>query len=390
MEYKDLRRVEFLIDEKNPFSGVKTISLVNQPAMDSDFIKFSKESETVKHSYVMLSGETKMKQVVAGLALIPNKEILRVDENGDPYIGYFSVSTIEMIRNKFQKELMNNMVNMDHLEDAYVNAYMIESFIIDSPERLADVNAKGIIGATLGSWFVAYKIEDKEIFDRVMAGELKGFSVEAYLDKVFSKINNNKLNKFTKMNKFFEKMKVLLSEFESENLEQAQLEDGSTVEFNAVGEPVNIIGVDSEGVPTSVSAPEGEHMLSDGRMIIVDGDGLLVSIVEAEAPAEEAPVEEAPVEEAPDEEEEDLMKDKEKMSTLEADIIDLNKVNEQLKSEKEKLSKEVADLKIKLSKLPASKPVSQVTVADKSKDKVDFSKMSTYERIATKNGLPIQ
>ena len=387
MEYKDLRKVEFLIDENNPFSGVKTISLVNQPAMDSDFIKFSKEGETVKHSYVMLSGETKMKQIVAGLALIPNKEILRVDENGDPYVGYFSVSTIEMIRNKFQKELMNNMVNMDHLEDAYVNAYMIESFIIDSPERLADVNAKGIIGATLGSWFVAYKIEDKEIFDRVMAGELKGFSVEAYLDKVFSKINNNKLNKFTKMNKFFEKMKVLLSEFESENLEQAQLEDGSTVEFNAVGEPVNIIGVDSEGVPTSVSAPEGEHMLSDGRMIIVDGDGLLVSIVEAEAPAEEeAP---APAEEAPAEEE-DLMKDKEKMSTLEADMVDLNKVNEQLKSEKEKLSKEVADLKIKLSKLPASKPVSQVSVADKSKDKVDFSKMSTYERIATKNGLPIQ
>ena len=387
MEYKDLRRVEFLIDEKNPFSGVKTISLVNQPAMDSDFIKFSKEGETVKHSYVMLSGETKMKQVVAGLALIPNKEILRVDENGDPYIGYFSSQTIEMIRNKFQKELMNNMVNMDHLEDAYVNAYMIESFIIDSPERLADVNAKGIKGATLGSWFVAYKIEDKEIFDRVMAGELKGFSVEAYLDKVFTKINNNKLNKFTKMNKFFEKMKVLLSEFESENLEQAQLEDGSTVEFNAVGEPVNIIGVDSEGVPTSVSAPEGEHMLSDGRMIIVDGDGLLVSIVEAEAPAEEeAP---APAEEAPAEEE-DLMKDKEKMSTLEADMVDLNKVNAELKSAKEKLTKEVAELKIKLSKLPASKPVVNVSVADKSKDKVDFSKMSTYERIATKNGLPIQ
>lgn len=174
-----MRRVKFEIDENDKVTGVKTMSIVDKPAIQSEFIAFSEEK-----SFVELKAEG-YKQVVAGLALIPDKDILRSDENGQPYNAYFTTEGIERIRNKFHKELMTDRVNVDHKQTGYIDAFLVESFIIDSQERLADVTTKGIQGAVLGSWFVAYKIEDAETFKRVLLGELRGFSVEIFVKKMF-------------------------------------------------------------------------------------------------------------------------------------------------------------------------------------------------------------
>lgn len=176
-----MRRIKFDIDENDKLSGVKTISLVDDPAIKSDFIAFSTEPQMVE-----LKGEG-FKHVVAGLALIPDKDIYRTTEDGEPYVAYFTTDSIERIRNKFHKEMMTSRVNTDHNQQNYVDAFLIESFIIDSPERLADVNSKGINGAAMGSWFVAYKIVDEQTFNRVLKGELRGFSVEIFVKKMLSK-----------------------------------------------------------------------------------------------------------------------------------------------------------------------------------------------------------
>lgn len=175
-----MKRVKYEIDSKDKVTGVKVMSLVDEPAMKSEFVAMSEE----KPHYVELKLEG-YKQVVAGLALIPDKDFLRTDSEGEPYMAYFTKETIEAIRNKFHKEQMTSSVNVDHSQVDFIDAYLIESFIIDSQERLADVVAKGIKEPVIGAWFVAYKIEDQKTFEMVLDGKLKGFSVEIFIKKTF-------------------------------------------------------------------------------------------------------------------------------------------------------------------------------------------------------------
>lgn len=173
-----MRRVKFEIDPNDKGTGVKAISLVDEPALESNFVAFSKD----KPQYIELKLEG-YKQVVAGLALIPDKDIIRLS-GGEKYVAFFTKESIEKIRDKFHKEQMTSNVNVDHSQDDFIEGYLIESFIIDSSERLADVTAKGIKDAVLGSWFVAYKIEDEKVFKEVLDGKLRGFSVEIFVNKI--------------------------------------------------------------------------------------------------------------------------------------------------------------------------------------------------------------
>jgi len=387
MEKDKIKRLEFLIDENEPMSGIKTISLVDEPAIESDFIKFSKDKP--KPSYILFQDDAKKyKQIVAGLALIPDKDILRMTAEGEAYMGYFSTDTIEKLRNKFHMELMNNNVNMDHLEDAYVDAFMVESFIIDSEERLADVKAKGITEVKMGSWYVAYKINDPEVFKRVMNGELRGFSVEAYLDKVFSKVNHNKSKfKFKEsMKEIMEKLSALVEEFKNEdgiksreNFEVAVVAElGAEVEFDGVGSQPML-------VESGEVAPDGSHILEDGRTIVVES-GVVTEIVSPEAEQEDEG--EASQEEGELAMNDEEMRNKEKMDELQSNFDKMKVDFEKFKGENAKLKEDKSKLAEKLSKVPATKPVTRKTESTKKVEKVDMSKLSNYERIAMKNGLP--
>jgi hypothetical protein len=178
-----MKRVKFEIDPKDGVTGVKVMSLVDVPAMQSEFVAMAEE----KPQYVEMKLEG-YKQVVAGLALIPDKDFLRKTPEGEAYKAYFTKESIESIRNKFHKEQMTANVNVDHSQHDFIDAYLIESFIIDSPERLADVTAKGIKDGVIGAWFVAYKIEDEKTFKMVLDGKLKGFSVEIFVHKMFKAV----------------------------------------------------------------------------------------------------------------------------------------------------------------------------------------------------------
>jgi len=180
-----MRRVKYEIDPKDNITGVKVMSLVDEPAMQSDFIAMSEE----KDQYVELKAEG-YKQVVAGMALIPDKDFLRSADDGETYVAYFSKDSVEAIRNKFHKEQMTSNVNVDHSQTDFIDAYLIESFIVDSQERLDDLKTKGIKEPVMGAWFVAYKIEDPETFKMVLDGKLKGFSVEIFIKKTFKAVKS--------------------------------------------------------------------------------------------------------------------------------------------------------------------------------------------------------
>ena len=273
--------------------GMTAISFVDSPAIESEFIAFENAVPTPK--YIQLEG---YKQIVAGLALIPDKLIYRIDQKtGEEYYGYFSADTIVQIRDKFHKDKQTSNVNLQHNEQDFIDSYLVESYILDTPERVQEVLNKGIKEACLGSWFVAYKVEDIEAFNEVLNGTFHGFSIEIMLDREL-KLNKNKNNTImNKFNRFIEGIKNLLSSVELEDvkLTDALLADGSkTIRYNEVGTPVNFVSLDDTGAEVLELAPAGDYIIESGEVVVVDDMGNLVEVKPAEAPVEPVSVDPNP------------------------------------------------------------------------------------------------
>lgn len=306
---------EFIIDDSKE-SGVKTVSIVSDPAFESKLIAFNKTTP----QFVALAGTDKMKRKVLGLAIIPNTPVFRTDpDTGQKYFGFFSAETIEKIVDKFHVEMNNNQVNIEHNPEAYIDAVLVEDFIVDSEARALDLKEKGIEHPNImGAWATTYKIQDEKVFEAILNGEGQiGFSIEAYLDKILvqmnNEINNNFKEKIMKDKKtLLEKIVNLFKEDEPQKFERMLVPElGFEIEWTEVGAPVTQVTVDEEGVETMSPLGAGEYV-TDAGVIVVDESSNLVEVREVPA-VEEVPVEDmvddiklpddvVPVEEVPVEE----------------------------------------------------------------------------------------
>ena len=405
---------KIVIDDSET-TGMEAISFVNMPAIESDFLKLNKNKKEPK--LIVLEKEGEYKQVLAGLALVPNKPMYR-NNDGFEYYVYFEAQEIEKIRDKFHKSKLTDVVNLQHNSKDVVDAYLIESYIINSEERLNEVKSQGIDDAVMGAWYVQYKIEDKEVFKKALDGELNGFSIEIRGNLIpDNNINFNKNNKnnsiMSKFNDLINKFKSVLNEFELETAKIADTE--RTISYGEVGEPVYEIKVDEAGVETSEPISEGEYILDNGKIIVVDENSSLVEVKEAteevdpindeELEEEVAETEETVV----DEETEDVIvallpkDDNGKIIDgyydISVEVVDgkissgsiYSSTYKELEFKNQKLQKELNKFKAeveKLSKEPATNPVNVFSkVKDKSLSKSELSKMSNLEFQLYKLGL---
>ena len=78
-----MRIVELIIDEKDETSGIDAVSVVESPAIESDFIALKKHEVELKE----IDAE---KRILMGAALIPNKQIYRTNEKKEEYLIFES------------------------------------------------------------------------------------------------------------------------------------------------------------------------------------------------------------------------------------------------------------------------------------------------------------
>ena len=132
-------------------------------------------------SYAFASIEEK--QMVIGPAMVPNKLIVRKDEEGNPYYVYFSEEAIKRIAYKMMADKVIDKVNIEHDGQKFVDgAYLVESWIVDDPEK--DKSLLYGFTPVKGQWMTMYKIDDKDIWDKyIKTGKVKGFSVEGYFSE---------------------------------------------------------------------------------------------------------------------------------------------------------------------------------------------------------------
>ena len=161
-----------IIDESNEDGGVFAISLVNQPAIESDFIALSKEHE------IKFSVANEEKRLLIGPALIPNKTVFRRanEEGAEDYYIYFSKDTIRKTSELFFKNKHQDKTTLEHKMELNGQT-VVESWIVEDSEK--DKSAVYGMSMPVGTWMIAMKVENDDVWKgAVETGEVKGFSIE--------------------------------------------------------------------------------------------------------------------------------------------------------------------------------------------------------------------
>jgi len=160
--------VIYLTIDDNEDAGVDAIALVDNPAIERNWMAFSRQSKS--YQFEITNEE---KRVISGPLMISDLPIFRKTEEGDEYYVVFNSDTIRKIVYKYMKEGRTNSVNEMH-ETALDGVFMFESFIIDDRKK----TPKGYEELPEGSWFGSFRVENEDVWQQVKDGDFKGFSVE--------------------------------------------------------------------------------------------------------------------------------------------------------------------------------------------------------------------
>jgi hypothetical protein len=191
--------IELIIDDKEDLQGVEAISIVENPAIESDFVAL--KSEEVK-----LAEVDKEKRILMGAVLIPEKPIYR--RNGeDEYYIYFSKDTVVKASQLFLKKGNQGNSTLEHSK-AIEGLTVVESWIVEDLTK--DKTALYNLSVRVGTWVASVKVDNDEIWnDYVKTGKVKGFSLEGHFaDQLEKKKELSK--KLTEDEVLVEKIKEIL------------------------------------------------------------------------------------------------------------------------------------------------------------------------------------
>ena len=160
--------VELFIDENDEVSGIEAISVVENPAIESDFI-------ALKNQEFKLAEVDSEKRILMGAALIPNKPIYRTNGQQEYYI-YFSKSTVRKASELFFIRGNQNNSTLEH-QISLQGLTAVESWIVESEQ---DKSRMYGLDVPIGTWMVSMKVNNDDVWKQVKDGELKGFSIEGY------------------------------------------------------------------------------------------------------------------------------------------------------------------------------------------------------------------
>jgi hypothetical protein len=188
-----MRIVELILDEQQMASGIDAISIVEAPAIESNFIAL--KSHEMKFAQVDAE-----KRILMGPVLIPDKPIYRKQVmNGEmqEFYVYFSKDTVRKASQMFLLKGNQGNATIEH-ELAVQGVCMVETWIKEDMEK--DKSAIYGMNDPIGTWMGCLKVTNDEVWADAKNGKFKGFSIEGYFaDKSMplSKVetDDEKLNK---------------------------------------------------------------------------------------------------------------------------------------------------------------------------------------------------
>ena len=298
--------------------GLFGLSFVDNPAIQVELHAFKAED---KQKIYFSSHE---KREVVSPVLIPNQLIIR-EADGIPYYMRASEETIKKIYEKYMLSgnwnnftYMHENMELDMSERTKDGIYLQRLWIIGD-ERTDDANTKYGFELPKGTLMMKAKVNNRQIWNEIRDGKLRGISLEAFFDKIstnkalqitYSKMKTN-LELFQKFIAFLNEVSVEADGIATEA--KKDMTNSGEIELKYFIDDEHYFVVDGDGIVRDENGEqiaEGEYKLADGNVFVVDSNS---KFVETKAVGENEDKVEAPIAETFEEEKEDEKKDKEDM-----------------------------------------------------------------------------
>ena len=274
-----------LLDDER--DGMIRVSLVDDPAVMSDFVAFGKQEPQ------RFAVQDEDKRLAFGVVARADFPVFRTDPVlGDHYV-IFPADTIRDMAQKYLTEDRADRVDLMHDGQDVEGVHLVQWFIKDSAKGIAP---EGFDDIADGSLFAEYHVEDDAIWQQIKDGTFKGFSMEVFytltpesdtaavaetvadLDGMFERIiaaltskhNMNKKNLLRKLGR-------MLAEFATVTTDRGVLAWDGDEDLKA-GDRVYIEDADGE----RTEAADGDYKTEDGKIIVV-ADGAVAEIRDPEA-----------------------------------------------------------------------------------------------------------
>jgi hypothetical protein len=147
--------------------------------IDNDYSFHQVEELVLNHIFDLevgtLPAYVNEQKKIIGPLMTPSKLIKRIDPDTDEeYFVFFTEDTIKQIAEKFMKGGDIHSVDIEHDEQKVEGVSLIETWL-----KEGDDDKSNLYGYDLpkGTWFGTFKIDNEEIWNKIKAKEIKGFSV---------------------------------------------------------------------------------------------------------------------------------------------------------------------------------------------------------------------
>jgi len=243
-------------------------SLVNNPATQKLFAVFSKQENNPNFDFKVVEPTPENKQVVAkggfsriisGVWFMPDTDYLRLDwETGAFFTTRMERSELKKAVTNFSKNGLVNDFNTHHDTDARPPEGLrtMEIWVLDDHKELSPIlkNSIETLGYSakdipLGTVFMSVFVSNEQFFnDKILSGEVKGFSIEG-----FFKLSKKKKSDMSKNKEMFSGLGVI------QDAGTLLFADGKQLKFTADGKVL-------EGDKT---APNGDYKMKNGFQVVV-------------------------------------------------------------------------------------------------------------------------
>lgn len=275
-------------DEKD---GMIRISLVDDPAVMSDFVSFDAQKRPK-----MFAVEDEEKRLVFGVVARADFPIFRKDDELGEHYVIFPAESIRELAQKYLTEGRADNVDEMHDQQDVDGVHLVQWFIKDTAKG---VNPEGFEDIADGSLFAEYHVEDDDIWQQIKDGTYKGFSMEVFytlqpeedagyvrsavedadgmFDRIMQALLQRNNMKISQRNNLLRKLGRMLSSFASVTTDKGVLAWDGDEDLKA-GDRVYIEDADGE----RTAAADGDYTTEDGKVIVV-ADGAVSEIRDPEA-----------------------------------------------------------------------------------------------------------
>ncbi len=355
-----LELIELTIDDVSEETGVEFISLVDAPAIESNWMAFNKMKSRFRI-------DDEEKRIVSGYAMIADLPIYRRNGDTEFYVVFRKDTIKEIVFKAFKTGKIGN-TNIMH-ETPIDGVFVFESLLIDSKRKVFAPD--GFEKVPDGSWWVSMRVDNEEVWQSIKDGTYNGFSIEGNfphkepkileertIDRIkkviqeftnYSKLNNMKESKTMDEATTLTKIRKILFGKTEEETKEEQTKESFVDATLADGTLVQVEPDLQLGATVSVATDNGVEPLADGTYELSSGESIVVAdgVITEIIPLVEEQAEDKPTEAAEEQQAEKVRK------IVESIEKHFNEEISKLKEDNKKLNEEVTAFKAELKEKDA-------------------------------------